>query len=196
MSDRELVTLEAAQFKTLEARLAAIKDLEQSIDRQSDNIGKWLSEVNQSLKSIIAGFDKVAEELAKLQPLPQPQPKPPVEVKIVFKVADDHQEEPFSIEIGGVTDAEGQPIPDASGLNVEVVSSDEDVVAVTFDADSKSGSVSFGAPGVASVTATVTNAKGDILGSGAADFTVKTGDPAAVSDVKLTFGGLTEEPTA
>jgi hypothetical protein len=55
--------------------------------------------------------------------------------------------------------------------------------------------VSFGSPGVASVTATVTNVKGDILGSGAADFTVTTGDPAAVSDVKLAFGGLTEEPT-
>jgi hypothetical protein len=114
----------------------------------------------------------------------------------LFKVADDHQEESFSISIGGVTDAEGQPISDTSGLSVKVESSDESVVAVTFDEASKSGSVSFGSPGVASVTATVTNKKGDILGSGAADFTVTTGDPAAVSDVKLAFGGLTEEPPA
>lgn len=113
----------------------------------------------------------------------------------MFKVADDRQSESFSIAIGGVTDAEGQPIADTSGLDVAVESSDENVVSVSFDAASKSGSVSFGSPGVASVTATVTNKNGDILGSGAADFTVTTGDPAAVSDVKLEFTGLTEEPT-
>ena len=79
---------------------------------------------------------------------------------------------------------------------MKVESSDESVVAVEFDEATKSGSVSFGAPGVASVTATVTNAKGDILGSGAADFTVTTGDPAAVSDVKIAFSGITEEPPA
>ena len=114
----------------------------------------------------------------------------------MFKVADDHQSEPFSISIGGVTDAEGQPIADPTGLSIKVASSDENVVAVSFDETAKSGSVSFGSPGVASVTASVTNAKGDILGSGAADFTVTTGDPAAVSDVKIAFSGLTEEPPA
>jgi hypothetical protein len=114
----------------------------------------------------------------------------------MFKVADDHQEESFSIAIGGVTDAEGQAIADPSGLGVKVESSDESVVSVKFDEASKSGSVSFGSPGVASLTATVSNAKGDILGSGAADFTVTTGDPAKVSDVKLAFAGLTEEPPA
>lgn len=124
--------------------------------------------------------------------LESPQPKP-LEVKFVFKVADDHQDETFSISIGGVTDAEGQPISDPTGLSVDVKSSDASVVAVSFDPESKSGSVSFGSPGVASLTASVTNAKGDILGSGAADFTVTTGDPAAVSDVKIAFGGLTEE---
>ena len=126
----------------------------------------------------------------------KPKPTKGTEVRFVFKVADDHQDESFSIAIGGVTDAEGQPISDASGLKVAVVSSDDSVVAVSFDEGSKSGSVSFGAPGVASLTATVSNAKGDILGSGAADFTVTTGDPAAVSDVKIAFAGLTEEPPA
>ena len=124
----------------------------------------------------------------------KPQEKFLGRIKILFKVADDHQDEPFSIEVGGVTDAEGQPIPDASGLTVAVASSDDSVVGVSFDEASNSGSVHFGAPGVASVTATVSNAKGDILGSGAADFTVTTGDPAAVSDVKFAFAGLTEEP--
>lgn len=120
----------------------------------------------------------------------------PLEVKFVFKVANDHQDESFSISIGGVTDAEGESLPDTSGLTVEVTSSDEAVVGVTFDPSSNSGVVHFGHSGVASLNASVKNAKGDILGSGAADFTVTTGDPAAVSDVKLAFGGLTEEPPA
>lgn len=114
----------------------------------------------------------------------------------MFKVADDNQAESFSINIGGVTDAEGHPIADVSGLSVAVESSDPEVVEVSFDAASKSGTLSFGAPGVASVTASVTNAKGEILGSGAADFTITTGDPAAISDVSLTIPGLTEEPPA
>lgn len=132
--------------------------------------------------------------LLKRQPKAD-KPKP-LEVRIVFLVKDDHQDESFSIEIGGVTDAEGHAIADPSGLSIEVASSDDSVVAVSFDEASKSGSVSFGGPGVASVTASVTNAKGDILGSGAADFTVTTGDPAAVSNVKIGFAGLTEEPPA
>jgi hypothetical protein len=161
-----------------------------ALDSFSENTGKWQAEIRNSIE---AGFEQVAKAIAEIQPLPQPQPEP-LEVKFVFKVADDHQSEPFSIAIGAVTDAEGQPIPDTSGLSVKVESSDENVVAVSFDEGSNSGSVSFGSPGVASMTATVTNKKGDILGSGAADFTVTTGDPAAVSDVKISFGGLTEEP--
>jgi hypothetical protein len=69
-------------------------------------------------------------------------------------------------------------------------------VGVTFDPATNSGTVHFGQSGVASLTASVTNAKGDILGSGAADFTVTTGDPAAVSDVKIAFSGITEEAPA
>lgn len=145
---------------------------------------------------VAAQVDLIKEEVSLIHGLlVNPQPKS-LEVKFVFKVADDHQDESFSISISGVTDAEGQPIADSSGLGVKVESSDESVVAVTFDEAGKSGSVSFGSPGVASVTATVTNAKGDILGSGAADFTVTTGDPAVVSDVKLAFNGLTEEAPA
>jgi hypothetical protein len=168
-----------------------LKVLKQEVDDQAhSNQGKFAH-----LEEIITnGFRDVLDAIANIQTLPT-QPKP-LEVKFVFKVADDHQEEPFSIAIGSVTDAEGQPIPDASGLSVTVESSDENVVSVTFDETTKSGSVSFGAPGVASVTATVTNKKGDILGSGAADFTVTTGDPAAVSDVRLAFSGLTEEAPA
>lgn len=123
----------------------------------------------------------------------RPTAAKPLEVTFVFKVANDHQDEPFSISISGVTDAEGEPIPDASGLTVEVTSSDDTVVGVSFDSTANSGVASFGRSGVASLNASVKNAKGDILGSGAADFTVTTGDPAAISDVKISFGGLTED---
>lgn len=111
----------------------------------------------------------------------------------LFKVTNDHQDEPYSISIGGVTDAEGETLPDTKGLTVEVTSSDEAVVAANFDPSTNSGVAKFGKSGVASLNASVKNAKGDILGSGAADFTVTTGDPAAVSDVKIAFSGITEE---
>lgn len=198
MSDFERVQIDFDQFSSLEKRLGAIRDrlgpssanesIQQALEDGFKDLSKWLSIQNDST---IAGFAMVAEALRETN-LPPPQPDK-LEVRILFKVADDHQAESFSISIGGVTDAEGQPIADQSGLSVKVESSDENVVSVEFDEAAKSGSVSFGAPGVASLTATVTNSKGDILGSGAADFTVTTGDPAAVSDVKLAFDGLTEE---
>lgn len=117
----------------------------------------------------------------------------PLEVTFVFKVANDHQDEPYSIAISGVTDAEGEALPDTKGLTVEVTSSDEAVVAANFDPSTNSGVAQFGKSGVASLNASVKNAKGDILGSGAADFTVTTGDPAAISDVKIAFSGIAEE---
>jgi hypothetical protein len=201
LSDREEVSLIPSQWKILSdhsiSRNNALWRLCELLEKllitqasQSADLTKWIGTLNDTSA---AGFVSVVEALATIKPLPPPQPQ--TEVRFVFKVADDHQSESFSISIGSVTDAEGQSISDPSGLSVKVESSDESIVAVLFDEASKSGSVSFGSPGVASVTATVTNVKGDILGSGAADFTVTTGDPAAVSDVKLAFGGLTEEPT-
>lgn len=205
MSDFEQVQIDPGQFKLLEQRLNAIraelqivrdrlgpvdknKTIQQSIDAGFADISKWLSIINETK---VAGFVLVAEAL-KETTLPPPQPEP-LEVKFVFKVANDHQDESFSISIGGVTDAEGEPLPDTKGLTVDVKSSDDAVVAVSFDPSTNSGVASFGHSGVASLTASVTNAKGEILGSGAADFTVTTGDPAAVSDVKIAFSGITEE---
>lgn len=208
MSDRELVTIDSSQFNTLDSKINALRGELQIIRERlgpvdkDKNLHQVLTHIERTLfdallnadKSlIIAGFKLVAEAIANLQPLPQPQPKP-LEVKFVFKVANDHQDETFSISIGGVTDAEGEPLPNQDGLTVDVKSSDDAVVAVSFDPTSKTGVASFGHSGVASLTASVTNAKGDILGSGAADFTVTTGDPAAVSDVKIAFSGLTEAP--
>lgn len=209
MSDFEQVQIQPAQFTVIEKRLNGLRaqiqiiterlgpvdagksiqgTLEQGLKDLTVEITKWLSIQNES---IIAGFALVAEALTATT-LPPPQPNP-LEVTFVFKVANDHQDEPFSISIGGVTDAEGEPLPNTKGLTVEVTSSDEAVVGVTFDPATNSGSVHFGQSGVASLNAAVKNAKGEILGSGAADFTVTTGDPAAVSDVKIAFSGITEE---
>lgn len=202
LSDRELVTFNAEQFARLDLLLSVIgnaiwavneqlKPIDNAINKQTTEITKWQS---LQLDEIKAGFKLVAEAVANANPLPPPQPHP-LEVTFVFKVANDHQDEPYSISIGGVTDAEGEPLPDTKGLTVEVTSSDESVVAANFDPSTNSGVAHFGRSGVASLNASVKNAKGDILGSGAADFTVTTGDPAAVSDVKISFSGITEEPT-
>jgi hypothetical protein len=153
-------------------------------------------EMLRGLAHLPADISLIKEKLDLIHGLlTSPQPKP-LEVRFVFKVANDHQDEPFSISIGGVTDAEGEALPSTDGLTVDVKSSDDAVVAVSFDPASKSGVASFGRSGVASLMASVTNAAGDILGSGAADFTVTTGDPAAVSDVRIAFSGINEEAPA
>lgn len=210
MSDSEIVTLEGKQFALLEKRLNAMraelqiirerlgpvdkdKSIQQTLEDGFKDLSKWLSyQLSLQNQAIVAGFAQVAEAIAQLNTLPPPQPNQ-LEVRFVFKVANDHQDEPFSIAIGAVTDAEGEALPDTKGLTVEVTSSDDAVVSANFDPSTNSGVATFGKSGVASLNASVKNAKGDILGSGAADFTVTTGDPAAVSDVKLSFGGLTEE---
>ena len=196
MSDKELVTIDAHQMGGLIDQWAQLNTnvvaTRNAINNQSTEVTKWLGTLNDTIS---AGFASVVEAIAKINTQPPPLPKQ-LEVKFVFIVADDHQDEPFAIAIDGVTDAEGNAIPDAKGLTVAVTSSDSAVVGVTFDATANTGVASFGSPGVASLNATVSNAKGDILGSGAADFTVTTGDPAKVSSVKIAFGGLTEAPPA
>lgn len=203
LSDRELVTIDAAQFARLDLHLAAQGNALWAINEQlkrAENIKlDAIVEMLQPLAHVPAELQLIKEELSIIHGLitelkPAPQPKP-LEVTFVFKVSNDHQDEPYSIAIGGVTDAEGEPLPDTKGLTVEVTSSDDAVVAANFDPATNSGVAHFGKSGVASLNASVKNAKGDILGSGAADFTVTTGDPAAVSDVKIAFSGITEEPT-
>lgn len=157
-------------------------------ENASDNIAKWLSAINDSIN---AGFASVVEAIAKIQPLPPPQPNT-FEVKFMYVVKDDNPDVNFSLVLGDVTDAEGNTISDSgAALDVTVETTDDSVVAVTFDPATKSGSVHFGNPGTATVTATVSSG-GNIFGSGAADFTVTTGDPAAISSVDLTFDGLTQ----
>lgn len=207
MSDYELVKLDEEQFKQLDLNADGLngainkltakiapndknKHLHQALTDGFKDVGKWLATIDESTR---AGFAAVVAEIAKLNTLPPPQPQQ-LEVSFVFKVPNNHQDEPYSVNIGTVTDAEGETLPDTSGLTVEVTSSDESVVAANFDPSTNSGVAHFGTSGVASLNAVVKNAAGDILGSGSAGFTVTTGDPAAVSDVTIAFSGLTEEP--
>lgn len=191
MSNRELVQFDAQQFAQLQTVLTAIgnglwaindqlKPINDAIDNQTTDTTKWLA--------------LVAETIAKIpQSLPPPQPKS-LEVFMSFVVKDDHEAVNFSVVLGDVTDAEGNAIPDAA-LDVSVESSDSNVVAVSFNATAKTGSVSFGSPGNATLTANVSSG-GKLLGSGVAGFVVTVGDPAAISSVGLSFDGLTEAPSA
>ncbi len=113
-----------------------------------------------------------------------------VAIKFMYIVKDNNPDVGYSIEVGEVKDAEGNVIPDAQ-LSVEVASDNPAAVAVNPGSDPKSGTISFGAPGNATVTASVKS--GDtVLGQGTASFLVTAGDPASISGVNLKFDGLTE----
>jgi hypothetical protein len=79
------------------------------------------------------------------------------EIKMNYIVKDDNPDVGFAVTVGDVTDSEGQVIPDAQ-LSFEIASSDESVLAVTVNEDGKSGSVHFGAPGVAAISVQVKDA--------------------------------------
>lgn len=168
--------------ESISAKLGVITEL---IRNQQSTV-----DLGPVVNAIEAGFASVVEAIAKLStPLPPPQPEP-LEVKFVFIVKDDHEPVNFSLALGEVKDAEGNVIPDAQ-LDIAVASDNPDAVAVSFDAAAKTGSVSFGAPGQANVTANVSSG-GKLLGTGAAAFTVTVGDPASISGVGINFDGLTE----
>ena len=174
---------EDRQFQLLDERLidvqGKLRNLKAEIEQRGDRLEALLQEVLKAIRDI--------------QPLPQPQPKL-LEVKFMFVVKDDETDKNFSVVTGDVTDAEGNVIP-AAAVELAVVSTDDSVVGVTFDPATKSGSVHFGKPGTATITATASSG-GKLLGSGAADFTVTVGDPAAISSVGLNFDGLTEASPA
>jgi len=167
--EEEGMSIEGDRFKVLDERLIDIQGRLVKLRRTQ------LAD-HETLQTVLEAIKKLTTKQ--------------VEVRFMFVVKDDHADVNFSLVLGDVTDAEGNTIPDAQ-LDLAVTSSDDTVVAVTFDASARSGSVSFGHPGVASVTATVSSG-GSLLGSGAADFTVTVGDPAAISSVALNFDGITE----
>lgn len=213
MSDRELVTLDKAQFEVFDLKLnglvgavnalsqkigpvdkslnlhKALKSLEETVKAGFADIGKWQSIQNESIN---AGFKLVAEAIAKGQSLPPPQPQQ-LEVLMSFIVKADLPDVGYTLTLGEVTDSEGHVIPDAK-LSIEISSDNPASVEVTPVEDGRTGNVHFGSPGNATITANVRDEQGDLLGTGVAGFVVTTGDPAAITGVALAFDGLTEAP--
>lgn len=110
--------------------------------------------------------------------------------EIMYIVKDDNPAVNFTVEFEA-TDAEGHAV-DESQLTVEAVSDDTGVLSVdAFDPATGAGTVSFGAPGVANLNVTVMFGE-TMLGSFGAQFTVTTGDPAAIEGGTITFDGLQE----
>lgn len=112
-----------------------------------------------------------------------------VEGMFMYIVKDDNPDVGYHLAFT-VTDAEGNPV-DPGTLNVVVTTTDPAVVAAT-PTDPMNGTVHFGNPGLSTFQVTVEKSDGTVLGSFAADFTVTTGDPAAISGGTVTFDGLTE----
>ena len=109
-----------------------------------------------------------------------------------YIVKDDNPDVAFTITGGEQADAEGNVIPGTSTF--EVVSTDSNVLAVAVNADGKSGTVHFGAPGLASVNVTEKDASGAVIASGGDSFTVTLGDPASITPISVSFEGLTGTP--
>lgn len=109
---------------------------------------------------------------------------------LMFIVKNDNPDVGYHITAPNVTDAEGEPV-DAGALTFEVSSDNEGVLAVA-PADPLNGSVHFGASGQANINVNVKNAAGTLLGAFGAQFTVTTGDPAAISGGTIAFDGLVE----
>lgn len=107
-----------------------------------------------------------------------------------FIVKNDNPNVRFAIDVGDVTDAEGEVLPDES-VRLEISSTEPEVLAVTVDPDGRAGEVTFGRSGQASfnVQAFGPNSN-EPLASGSAGFTVTTGDPSAVSAITPVFDGL------
>jgi hypothetical protein len=94
MSDRRTVTIEASQFNRLDLLFSTIinalwaineqlKPIDNAINNQTTEITKWQSLQKEAIE---AGFEKVAQAIANIQPLPKP-PGPPAKVgsvKFVF----------------------------------------------------------------------------------------------------------------
>src|SRR6185369_8683514 len=129
--------------------------------------------------------DRFADILERLIPKPKTG-----EIKIManFVVKDDNPDVGVKVTVvGGDVDSEGHP---TGGLKIAISSTDDAVVQVTDNGDG-SGNVHFGAPGQASTQYSVSDASGNVLGTGSDGFTVTTGDPTAISSITAAFDGLT-----
>lgn len=119
--------------------------------------------------------------------------------EIMFIVKADNPDVGYTITPPSVTDSEGNPVS-VGDLTFEVSSDNPGAVALTPDpADQLHGSAHFGSPNadgspaMANINVAVkATATGTLLGSFGAQFTVTTGDPAAIVGGSITFEGLTE----
>lgn len=134
-------------------------------------------------------LEKILEFLRELIGCPQ-EPQNEIRGKIMYIVKADNPAVGFEIMFD-TFDSEGNQVPEDS-LDIEVVSDNEDAVAVEFDESAQSGTVSFGNPGLANMNVTVKDANGELLGSFGAQFTVTVGDPASISGGDIVFDGLEE----
>jgi len=126
--------------------------------------------------------------------------KPQGEVKIMFKVKNDHPPIPYEVEVGKVTDSEGEEItnPDTlAGINVSISSTDPAVVQVNQLDGAKKGELVIGHSGQASVNCEVRDGQGNLLAvADPASFVVTTGDPSKIDTIKFNLQGVEEEPAA
>jgi hypothetical protein len=119
-------------------------------------------------------------------------PSPSTTGEIMFIVKDDNPDVGYQINPGIVTDAEGNPV-DATAVTTTIESDNPDVVAVNSTSDT-AGTVHFGKPGDAAITATISSGA-TVLAKLGAQFHVTSGDPAAITGGSISFDGLTEAPT-
>lgn len=137
-------------------------------------------------------FEQLTVKLLKwlLKQFEEGEDKTTFKGEFMYIVKADNPEVGFTVAFD-TTDSEGNQVPEDS-LTVEVVSDNSDAVDVSYDADSESGTVTFGSPGMANINAMVKTSDGTLLGSFGAQFTVTVGDPAAISGGTISFDGLQE----
>lgn len=139
----------------------------------------------------VAAINHLADAIEKLSDTLAGEPPRMKGGAIVFIVKDNNPDVRYSITAPEVTDEEGNVIP-AAQLSYEVTSDAPDVVSITADeGDELHGTVHFGAPGQAAINVNVKSGE-TLLGAFGAQFTVTTGDPAAIVGGGITFAGLTE----
>jgi len=115
------------------------------------------------------------------------------EMKIMFIVNDSQPDVKFTLTAPVVEDAKGNPVTPQPTLTAAVVSDTPDVVGITFDPATLSGTATFpGKEGTANVNATFTDDADKLVGSFGAMFTVTAGPATQIVGGGIKFEGLTE----
>jgi hypothetical protein len=163
-----------------------LKPIDDAINDHSENTGKWLSTINDTIS---AGFAAVVAEIAKLNTQPPPLPKPKGVIMATFKVGADNPDIEIALTGSGFMDSDTPPNPTGAGdIDLSVESSNPDAVSASIsgqtlsdDGNSVSATVAvhFGAPAtdVATLTYRATNRDtGLVVAAGSDDFTVQVGE--------------------